>query len=88
MPEWGQSNCSVSEFVIGKGQVRGAAKCERPDGTITTSFEGEFSATAYEITSRIDSTLSGKRRIVEEGTKARRVGDCPQGKEQEVKITV
>lgn len=88
MPEWGQSNCTVSEFVIGKGRIRGAAKCGRPDGIITTSFEGRFSATAYEIMSRIDSNLAGKKRIVEERTKARRLGNCPAGEEQVVKITV
>jgi hypothetical protein len=88
MPEWGQSNCDVAEFVIGKGRVRGAAKCNRTDGTIATSFEGRFSATAYETTSRIDSNLAGKKRIVEERTRARRLGDCPGGQEQVVKITV
>lgn len=88
MPEWGQSNCTVSEFVIGKGRIRGVAKCERPNGAITTSFEGRFGASTYEITSRIDSNLDGKRRIIEERTKARRLGDCPAGEEQVVKITV
>lgn len=88
MPEWRQSNCNVSEFVIGKGRVRGAARCDRTDGTITTSFEGRFSSTAYETTSRVDSNLAGKKRIVEERTRARRLGDCPGGQEQVVKITV
>jgi hypothetical protein len=88
MPEWGQSNYNVSEFVIGKGRVRGAANCDRADGTITTSFEGRFSSTAYETTSRVDSKVAGKRRVVEERTTARRIGGCPEGQEQVVKITV
>jgi hypothetical protein len=88
MPEWGQSNCNVTEFVIGKGRVRGAAQCSRPDGTIATSFEGQFSATTYEVRSRVDSTLSGEKRIVEERTTARRLGDCPKGEENQFTITV
>jgi hypothetical protein len=88
MPEWGQSNCTVSEFTIGKGRVRGEARCDRPDGTVETSFEGQLSSTAYEIASRIDSDLAGKKRIVEERTTARRLGDCPEGEENQFTITV
>jgi hypothetical protein len=71
--------CNFENFSMAGGRLQGAVTCNAQGTTMRSTFEGQFTATSYEMTTQVESNAGGMAMNMATRTTARRVGDCPAG---------
>lgn len=77
-----QKNCKHEGFAFKDGRVSGKLSCTGEGGeggTSTMEMDGRYTATSYDVTSKISTDVQGMKMNMESRTRARRLGDCPAG---------
>ncbi len=72
-------SCQRENFTIGNGRVSGIITCSAEGATIRSEMNGQFSPTAFEMTSRSQTVAQGMTMNGETRIRSRRLGDCPTG---------
>jgi hypothetical protein len=73
------SGCTYENFSMAGGRIQGSVQCSSQGTTMRSTFNGQFSATSYEMTQQVETGAQGMTMEMESRTSGRRIGDCPAG---------
>ena len=71
--------CGYSDFSMEGGRMRGTLQCSSAGSTMRATFDGQFTADGYQMTSQSQVNANGMTVESETRTTSRRIGDCPAG---------
>jgi hypothetical protein len=72
--------CTSENSSMSGGRIQATVQCNRPEGRVRMTMNGQYTATTLEMTQQVQTTAPGGQNVEMEARIAgRRVGDCPAG---------
>lgn len=69
-------NCRYDHFTMGKGKIDAVMRCAAPEGSMTMTIAGNYSADSYSTQVSMDMGVSEGSMKMKMRSEAHRVGDC------------